>query len=130
MRLECACHGSNPDVRCVHLSCLAEYAAFKSKQCGDGGKDVFHFVKPWQTCPSCLQYYQNKLAVDITTEFCNFVHKQVEALYVKLCALNSMLVRLTHVQKNEFDVIANDTLSLIDRMKGEVSPLPIRYSKS
>jgi len=39
-----------------------------------------------------------------------------------------MLVRLTPVQKKEFDDIINVILSLIDRMKGD-APLHMRYSQ-
>ena len=56
--------------------------------------------------------------------------KQVEALHLKLKlhALNSMLHRLQPVQKRESGVTANVLLSLIDRMREEVSPLPMCYS--
>jgi len=95
------------------------------------------FITPWHTCPSCHQYYQNELAIDIANRFVPFVRrqyphntpKQVEALFVKLRALQSMLDRLQPVQKREFGVTANVLLSMIDRMKGEVSPLPRRYSR-
>jgi hypothetical protein len=52
----------------------------------------------------------------------------VEALYLKLFALMKMIKRLTAMQKREAGVTANVLLSLIDRMKNEVSPLPMRYS--
>jgi hypothetical protein len=51
----------------------------------------------------------------------------VEALYVKLRALDNMLDRLQPVQKIEAGVTANVLLSLIDRMKN-VSSLTRRYS--
>jgi hypothetical protein len=53
----------------------------------------------------------------------------VEALYLKLSALYSMLDRLPPVQKREAGVSANVLLSFIDRMKGDVSSLPMRYSQ-
>jgi hypothetical protein len=53
----------------------------------------------------------------------------VEALYVKMCALMAMFNRLQPVQKREAGVTANVLISLIDRMKREVSPLPMRYSQ-
>jgi hypothetical protein len=95
------------------------------------------FVQPWETCIGCHQYYQNELAVDIASEFVLFVRRQypddtrrqVEALYLKLYALGSMLERLQPVQKREARVTANVLLSLIDRMKGDVSSLPMRYSQ-
>jgi hypothetical protein len=94
------------------------------------------FIKPWELCPGCNQYYQNDLAVDIATKFVSFVRrqyphdtqKQVESLYVKLSALIDMIDRLQPVQKRELGVTANVLLSLIDRMKGDVS-LPMRYSQ-
>ena len=54
---------------------------------------------------------------------------QVEALGLKLCALNSMIERLQPVQKKKAEVTANVILSLIDRMRTEVSPQPMRYSQ-
>jgi hypothetical protein len=48
---------------------------------------------------------------------------------LKLRALDIMLDRLTAEQKKEAGVTANVIISLIDRMKREVSsPLPKRYS--
>jgi hypothetical protein len=130
LRRDCACRGT--DAGFVHLSCLIEYAAAKSK--GWDGRLMNEFIKPWRTCPGCQQDYQNKLGIDIATEFVSFVQRQyaddtqrqVEAQYVKMCALQSMLERLQH--KKEFENIANVMLSLINRMKGDVSPLPERYS--
>ena len=95
------------------------------------------FVDPWVVCPSCHQYHQNELRIDIATEFVSFVRRQypddtqmqVVSLYLKLRALGSMLGRLQPVQKSEAGVTADVILSLIDRMKGDVSPLPERYSE-
>jgi hypothetical protein len=130
VRRDCACRGT--DAGFVHLSCLTDYAETKSKQ---ARVDMNEFINPWIACPSCHQYYQNELAIDIATEFVSFVRRQypdntqrqVEALYSKLGALNNMLDRLQTVQKREAGVTANVILSLIDRMKGEVSPLSMRY---
>jgi hypothetical protein len=129
LRRDCACRGS--DAGFVHLECLAEYAAAKSKQASDMNK----FVEPWQVCPGCHQCYQNELRIDIASMFVSFVQrqypddtqKQVEALDVKLRALQSMLGRLQPRQKSEAGVTANVLLSLIDRMKGDAPPLPRRY---
>lgn len=55
---------------------------------------------------------------------------QVDALFLKPCALKSMLVKLTPVQMKEFDVIANVVLSLIDRSKGEATLLSKYYSEA
>jgi hypothetical protein len=52
----------------------------------------------------------------------------VEALNIKLNALESILERLQPVQKREAGVTANVMLSMIDRMKNE-SPLTKRYSQ-
>jgi hypothetical protein len=131
VRRDCACRGT--DAGFVHLACLTNYAEAKSEQ----SHDMNEFITPWHTCPSCHQCYQNELAVDIATEFVSFVRRQypddtqrqVEALNLKLCALDSMLDRLQPVQKREAGVTANVLLSMIDRMKGEVSPLPRRYSR-
>jgi hypothetical protein len=95
------------------------------------------FRDPWRECPSCHQDYQNKLAVDITSKFVSFVRgqyprdteKQVESLHLKLRALNSMFGRLTAEQKREIGVTANVLLSLIDQMRANASPLPMRYSQ-
>jgi hypothetical protein len=95
------------------------------------------FVDPWETCPSCHQEYQNEFAVDIASEFVSFVrrkypedtHRQVESLDLKLNVLHSMLERLQPVQKREAGDTANVLLSLIDRMREKVSPLPRHYSR-
>jgi hypothetical protein len=95
------------------------------------------FNKSWHTCPNCHQYYQNELSIDIANKFVLFVRRQyprdtqrqVESLYVKLGALDDMLDRLQPVQKREAGITANVLLSLIDRMKREVSTLTERYSR-
>jgi hypothetical protein len=97
---------------------------------------MIEFTDPWRECPGCHQYYQNELRIDIATKFVFFVRrqypqdtqKQVEALEVKLRALMKMFMRLQPVQKREIGVTANVMLSLIDRMKGDVSSLSERYS--
>jgi hypothetical protein len=131
LRRDCACRGT--DAGYVHLSCLTDFAETKSMQ----AHGMQEFIKPWEVCPSCHQKYQNDLAIDIATKFVSFVRKQypddtrmqVEALYLKQCAFDSILERLKPVQKREAGEIANVLLSLIDRMKAEVSsPLPKRYS--
>jgi hypothetical protein len=132
LRRDCACRGS--DAGFVHLSCLAGYAANQSK--GWDGRDINEFRKPWRVCPSCHQYYQNELGIDIATGFVSFVRRQyprdtrmqVEALYSKQRALVSMFKRLQPVQKTEAGVTANVMLSLIDRMR-VVAPLSKRYSE-
>jgi hypothetical protein len=132
LRRDCACRGT--DAGFVHLSCLTEYAATKSKAWD--GRDTVEFVTPWERCPSCHQYYLNELAIDIANRFVSFVHrqypddtrKQVEALDVKRAALMAMFGRLLPRQKIEAGVTANVMLSLIDRMKNS-APLPRRYSQ-
>ena len=54
---------------------------------------------------------------------------EVEARQLKLLAFNSMLNRLQPVQMREAEDTANVLLSLIERMKIEVFPLPRRYSQ-
>jgi hypothetical protein len=128
LRRDCACRGT--DAGFVHFSCLTKYAASKSEL----ARDVYEFRGPWKDCPSCHQNYQNELAVDIASEFVSFVRRkyphdtqrQVESLHLKLRALILMIDRLQPVQKIEAGVTANVMLSLIDRLKGEVSPLPRR----
>jgi hypothetical protein len=98
---------------------------------------MIDFIKPWTVCPGCHQVYQNELRIDIAAMFVSYVRgqyprntqSQVESLSVKLLALGSMFDRLQPVQKREAGVTANVMLSLIDRMKGDVSPLPERYSQ-
>jgi hypothetical protein len=93
------------------------------------------FVNPWLFCTSCHQEYQNELRIEVGTKFVSFVRRQyprdtqrqVEARYMKLFALMKIYDRLQPVQKGEAGVTANVLLSLIDRMKGGVSPLPRRY---
>ena len=131
LRRDCAFRGT--DAGYVHLECLAGFAASKSKQ----ARDMIECIKPWRLCPGCHQEYQNELAVDIAAEFVPFVRRQypddtrmqVEALNVKLRVLNSMFERLQPRQKREFGVTANVMLSLIDRMKGDISSLSRRYSQ-
>ena len=84
LRRDCACRGT--DAGFVHLSCLTNYAATKSKQ----SRDMIGFAMLWHTCPNCHQEYQNELAVDIANKFASFVRgqypddtqKQVEFLNV------------------------------------------------
>ena len=131
LRRDCACRGT--DAGFVHLACLTKYAAAKNKQ----AYDMNEFTKPWLYCPSCNQVYQNELGIDIATEFVSFVRRQypddtrmqVEALYVKLYTLNSMLDRLQPMQKREAGVTANVLLFLIDRMKEHAPRLHRRYSQ-
>jgi hypothetical protein len=116
LRRDCACRGT--DAGFVHLSCLTNYAASKSKQ----ARDMNEFRDLWRACPSCHQNYQNELRIDIATKFVSFVRRQhpkdtqmqVEALHLKLCAIMAMLDRLQPVQKKEIGVTANVILSLID----------------
>jgi hypothetical protein len=131
VRRDCACRGT--DAGFVHLACLTKYAETKSKQ----ANGMNELVAPWIVCPSCHQYYQNELAIDIANKFVSFVqrqypentHRQVDALHVKLAALDHVLDTLQTVQKREADNIANVMLSLIDRMRVEAPPLHIRYSQ-
>ena len=132
LQRDCACRGT--DAGFVHLECLTKYAAAKSVQWD--GREMNEFSNPWHTCPNCHQEYQNYFAVDIATEFVSFVRrqypdntpKQVESLYVKLCALMDVFDRVPPVQKREAGVTANVILSFIDRMKND-APLTRRYSK-
>jgi hypothetical protein len=109
LQRDCACRGT--DAGFVHLSCLAGYAETKSKQ----ASKMNEFREPWRECPSCHQYYQNELAVDIASKFVSFVRgqyphdtrMQVESLHLKLRALYSMFERLQPVQKIEVGVTAN-----------------------
>ena len=129
LRRDCACRGT--DAGFVHLSCLTKYAAVKSEQ----ARDMKELREPWKFCLNCNQQYQNDFGIDIATEFVSFVKRihprdtqmQVEALDLKLCALDSMLQRLQPVRKREAGVTANVVLSLIDRMKAEGSPLSKHY---
>jgi hypothetical protein len=67
LRRDCACRGT--DAGFVHLSCLTNYAETKSKQ----SLDMNQFRDVWANCPSCHQEYQNKLSIDIATNFVSFV---------------------------------------------------------
>jgi hypothetical protein len=130
LQRDCACRGT--DAGFVHLSCLTDFAETKCLH----ARDMIEFTDPWRECPGCHQVYHNDLAIDLATKFVSFVRRQypddtqgqVEALYVKLYALHSMLERLQPMQKREAGVTANVLLSLIDRLRTEVSPLPMRYS--
>ena len=70
LRRDCACRGT--DAGFVHLSCLAGYAETKCMQ----ARDTKELVDPWEKCPSCHQYYQNELAIDIANRFVSFVRRQ------------------------------------------------------
>ena len=93
LRRDCACRGT--DAGYVHLECLAGFAAFKSELADKMSLGMNELTKPWRECPSCHQKYQNKLAINIATEFVSFVQRQypddtqmqVESLNLKLCAL-------------------------------------------
>jgi hypothetical protein len=94
------------------------------------------FVKPWAICPNCLQGYQNELAIEVATKFVSFVRRQypsdtqrqVESLNLKLRALMSTFGKLQPLQKREAVVTTNVLLSLIERRKTEIIPLPsVRY---
>jgi hypothetical protein len=130
LRRDCACRGT--DAGFVHLACLTNYAETKSKQ----ARDMNQFSNQWRLCPGCHQKYQNELAVDIANKFVIFVRTQypddtqmqVEALYVKSCALMDMLDRLQPVQKIEAGFTINELLSMIDRMKANAL-LSRRYSQ-
>ena len=133
LRRDCACRGT--DAGFVHLECLTGLAASKSVQARN--KDMKSFINPWEFCPSCRQKYQNELRIDIASEFVSFVRRQyprdtqsqVESLFMKACAFDSILNMLKPVQKREFGVTATVLLSFINRMKGDASPLPMRYSQ-
>ena len=130
LRRDCSCRGT--DAGFVHLACLTGFAEAKSVQASES----IEFSEPWRECPSCHQEYQNDFGIDIASKFVSFVRRQypddtqrqVESLHLKLYALNLMLNVLKPVQKREAGVTANVLLSLIDRMRTEVSPLQIRYS--
>ena len=129
LRRDCSCRGT--DAGFFHLSCLTNYAAAKSEQ----SRDMIELIEPWIICPQCLQKYQNDLRIDIASKFVSFVRRkypddaqmQVEALYQRLFALQSMLSALQPVQKREAGVTANVLLSLIERMKNDEPPLQTRY---
>jgi hypothetical protein len=131
LRRDCACRGT--DAGFVHLSCLTNYAETKSMQ----ANDMNEFRESWLNCLSCHQYYQNMLRIDIANKFVSFVRRQypddtlrqVESLTVKLRALMTMFTRLQPVQTREAGVTADVLLSLIDRMKADAPPLPMRYSQ-
>ena len=131
LQRDCACRGS--DAGFVHLACLASYAIAKSMQTNE----MNEFRDLWTNCPSCHQEYQNELGIDIASKFVSFVRRQypkdtqlqVESLDLKLRALMDVFDRLQPVQKKEAKVTANVLLSLIDRTKTVVSPLPMRYSQ-
>jgi hypothetical protein len=67
VRRDCACRGT--DAGFVHLACLTNYAAAKSVQ----ASEMNEFIKPWEKCPGCHQYYQNDFAIDIANKFVPFV---------------------------------------------------------
>jgi hypothetical protein len=131
LRRDCACRGT--DAGFVHLSCLTNFAETKSKQ----ARDMNEFSEPWVLCPSCHQKYQNELRIDIANKFVSFVRREyprntqmeVEALYLKLRALDNMLDRCHPCKRRETEDTATVLLSMIDRMEADVSSLSRRYSQ-
>jgi E3 ubiquitin-protein ligase DOA10 len=74
LRRDCACRGT--DAGFVHFDCLTEYAETKSELADKMSLGMQEFITPWETCPSCHQYYQNELAIDIANKFVSFVRRQ------------------------------------------------------
>ena len=68
---DCACRGN--DAGFAHVSCTITYAQKKSEQASID--DIPEFITPWRTCPTCLQSYQNDLAIHIADEFVSFAKK-------------------------------------------------------
>lgn len=66
---DCACRGD--DAGFAHLSCIIKYAQKKSEQ----AIRPEEFVAPWETCPNCLQCYQNDLAMNVADACAPFVQR-------------------------------------------------------
>jgi len=120
IRRDCSCRGS--DCGFAHLSCLVEYAKQKTEEWD--GYSIGDLSEPWVICPCCLQPYQNKLAVELATEFVSFVvseHSSDLLLYLyaldhKLCALVARSINGIKM-KTESIQIANTMLFVIRKLK-------------
>ena len=131
LRRDCSCRGS--DAGFVHLACLVEHAASRSKKWN--GRDLVEFSKPWEVCLCCFRFYQNKLAMDISSEFVAFVEKefpgdvckQIESLDMKLGVLVTMIGSLRPEEKFETSNVAHKILSLINQLRVAKPNLPASY---
>lgn len=123
LRRDCSCRGSASGF--AHLSCLVENAKFQHTTQWDG-RNLSKIRRLWGECPSCKQWHQNKLRIELATEFVSFVEGQypnnhemlITALHEKLISVSGG--GLLQEAKN----IANRILSLIDQVKTEHSTLP------
>jgi len=129
---ECSCRGS---AGYVHASCLIGYAQhetkvdYESQPAIKSYERAMQFRKPWEECPNCLQYYDDKgtLPRELASAFAAFVeenyagniHHNLETLLLKLESLN---------RKGTEEGLATGSkmLSLIDQLKEEDPPPPPR----
>ena len=70
----CRWYGDAHRSRLCLSHCIIKYAQKKCEQTSI--EDVSEFIAPWETCPNCLQNYQNDLAVYIADAFVSFAKKE------------------------------------------------------
>lgn len=123
LRRDCACRGE--DAGFVHLSCLAVYAAYMSRN----AETLSGFTTACERCSICKQRFRGRFANNMAIELGTVMEqeyqddtpsnsrRQVVALGVWLSALEWLPRRLTLAQQDDIMVLANHILSSISRMR-------------
>jgi len=127
---ECSCRGSDAY---VHISCKIGHAQqktkinYESQPIIESHEHAMKFREPWEKCPHCEQYYDDKgtLPRELATAFVAFVEENyadnipyiLEALFLKLEAFN--MARRHGIECVE---AGSKLLSLIDQLKEEDPP--------
>jgi hypothetical protein len=131
---DCACRGD--DAGFAHLSCIIKYAQKKCEQTSI--EDVSEFIAPCETCPNCLQNYQNDLAVYIADAFVSFAKKEygypgnqlddkmkfMEALRLQIqtnlsAAANGPITREVMEARHMIENLIHKLLAIVDQAKEE-----------
>jgi len=114
---ECSCRGS---AGYVHASCLIGYAQHKTKVNYESHpiinnlKHAMHFRQPWEVCPNCEQYYDDKgcLSQELASAFVAFVEENYEDNIAY--NLEALLLKLeAQSRKSNIDVTLNIGISNI-----------------
>ena len=116
--------------------CIIKYAQKKCEQTSI--EDVSEFIAPWETCPNCLQNYQNDLAVYIADAFVSFAKKEygypgnqlddkmkfMEALRLQIqtnlsAAANGPITREVMEARYMIENLIHKLLAIVDKAKEE-----------
>jgi hypothetical protein len=126
---DCACRGD--DAGFAHMSCIIKYAKKRSER---ASIDTYEFLAPWETCPTCLQSYQNDLAVHIADAFVSFAEKSygypgnhlfekvkvMEALRLQIGSnLSAASGREMMDAKDKIENLIHKLLAMVDQAKEE-----------